>query len=133
MKKYFCYHCQEEVTPYGITCKKLRWLFCPKCLRRITDDGSGFYRICDYCGANIAPDAAACPKCGYIFDGQALAEQEQADFVRKIRFYDVVLGIALLCTCFVVAFALFYISFYILIFLGIAWILNWLFHKVRSI
>ena len=131
MKKYFCFHCQKEVQPIGLQAKKLNLLFCPKCLHRITDDGNGFYRICDNCGVNTAPSANICPKCGYIFDAQALSEQKQVDFIKKFRFYDVVFGIALISVGFIAAFVLFYISFYVLIFMIAVLLLGWLLNGFR--
>lgn len=132
MKKYFCFHCQKEVQPFGFKIKKLNLLFCPKCLHHITDDGNGFYRICDYCKANVSPKDSVCPKCGYVFDAQALAEQTQTDFLQKHSFYDVVLGIALISAGILFAMVLFYISFYVLIFMAAILLLNWLFSKFRE-
>ena len=60
MKKYFCFYCQQEVLPHRL----LKWRFCPHCKRLITDNGDGFYRICDNCGANMPTDASRCQKCG---------------------------------------------------------------------
>ncbi|MBR3501579.1 MAG: zinc ribbon domain-containing protein [Alphaproteobacteria bacterium] len=65
MKKFFCFYCQEEVEPKQI----LRWRFCPHCKRPMSDEGEGFYIVCDNCGANMPPLAENCLKCGHGFRG----------------------------------------------------------------
>ena len=61
MKKFYCFYCQKEVTPRRL----LKWRFCPDCRHYITDKGEGFYRICDYCGANMPVEATRCLKCNH--------------------------------------------------------------------
>lgn len=63
MKKFYCFHCQQDVEPHGFW--KIR--FCPKCRHFITDDGEGFYKVCDVCGANLPANASKCVRCSHIF------------------------------------------------------------------
>ena len=65
MKKFYCFNCQQEIEPKRI----LRWNFCPQCKRLTTDDGEGFYIVCDNCGANMPPLAKNCYNCGHGFHG----------------------------------------------------------------
>lgn len=60
MKKFYCFYCQQDVEPRRF----LKWRFCSKCGKYISDNGEGFYRVCDNCGANMPVDAAECYKCG---------------------------------------------------------------------
>lgn len=128
MKRYFCFHCQQEIEPY----KLFKWRFCPKCYHIITDQGDGFYRVCDVCGANMPTDAMKCLKCDNVFDENALVEKNMAAFIQKRKIYDVLIGAAVLCLAFMAAFALFYVSFYVLVIIFIAGIINWLFHAVKK-
>ena len=65
MKKFFCFNCQTEVIPQ----KFIKWNFCPHCKHYIRVSDSGFYRVCDKCGANMPADATYCRKCRLLFDG----------------------------------------------------------------
>lgn len=67
MKKYFCFNCQKDIIPRRVW----KWRFCPHCYRRVIDDGSGFYLVCDRCGANMPANAENCSKCGHGFYGHA--------------------------------------------------------------
>lgn len=109
MKRYFCFHCQKQVEPHHI----FKWRLCPHCHHRITDDGSGFYRVCDGCGANLASDSAQCLKCGKVFDGQALKEYQLADFFGKRSWFDILFGFGFISAAFLLFIFIFYVSFYI--------------------
>ncbi|MBR1825766.1 MAG: zinc ribbon domain-containing protein [Alphaproteobacteria bacterium] len=76
MKKYFCFYCQKEIKPE-------RWRFrfvCPHCGCYVTDDGSGFHKICDKCEAELPTDSAVCMKCGYHFSGENARKVHNFEF-----------------------------------------------------
>lgn len=120
MKKYFCFYCQKDVEPRSL----LKWRFCPFCKRLMKDNGDGFYRVCDICGANMPVDAANCPKCGA---GVAGALNKMPEILRKAsldNFFDVVFGIFMTIVTFLILIGILYASFYILLvalIVGAAW------------
>ncbi|MBP5215179.1 MAG: hypothetical protein J6039_01300 [Alphaproteobacteria bacterium] len=107
MKKFFCFYCQNYVSPF----KFFKWRFCPHCKRFMQDNGEGFYRVCDKCGANLPADATKCLKCGYHFGNtenqiskigvKGLAGWQQWLVNAVFLFVSIVLGVFVL-----------YISFY---------------------
>ena len=114
MKKFFCFHCQQEVTPYKI----LKWRVCPHCRRLMSDDGSGFYRECDKCGANMPSDAEFCLKCGHNLVGGADKNTDMDKFVsqwRKNMWQSSLLGALLFVCALVIMFVVLYFSFYFII------------------
>lgn len=114
MKKFFCFHCQQDVAPYKI----LKWRVCPHCHRLMSDDGSGFYRECDKCGANMPSDAEFCLKCGHNLVGGADKNTDMDKFVsqwRKNMWQSSLLGALLFVCALVIMFVVLYFSFYFII------------------
>ena len=108
MKKYFCFYCQQEIQPY----KLLKWRFCRHCKRLITDNGEGFYRVCDSCGANIPTDAFRCPKCG---TNTGLPQPPQTQMYSTANVWlNWLLRIALIILSLVISVGILYISFYLI-------------------
>ena len=107
MKKYYCFYCQQDVTPQTF----LWWRTCPHCRHKITDKGEGFYRVCERCGANMPVDAHYCVKCGNGADQNQLIERymqiKSPWMVRIIGAIAVALSVLL-------AFGIVYISFYLI-------------------
>ncbi len=117
MSKFYCFHCQKEVSPYHL----YRWRICPHCWHKITDNGAGFYLICDRCGANMPVDAQNCPKCGAGANGNPdilplptlFSQNWTAWLIRAaLLFFSIILTLGII-----------YISFYLMsIFFVIAFI-----------
>ena len=115
MKKFFCFHCQQDVEPYKI----LKWRICPNCRKLITDDGNGFYRVCDACGANMPSDGEYCLKCGHNLHGGPDKNPEMERFLSlyKRRFWaNGLLGICLVVLIFFMILGILYVSFYFVLF-----------------
>lgn len=108
MKKYFCFYCQEEVLPKRL----LKWRFCPHCKHLITDNGDGFYRVCNNCGANMTTDAAHCPKCGFA---TGLPEAPITPLQNNIdTWLDWLLRIGLVMLSLIISVGILYVSFYLI-------------------
>ncbi len=113
MKKYFCFHCQKEIEPFSFW----KWRFCPQCKRLITDDGEGFYMVCDKCGANLPPDAKRCLKCGHSFCGEKdIDVYAPKSFLFDNDWLSILIGAIALFFFTVVGLGVLYVSFYMLIF-----------------
>lgn len=106
MNKFFCFYCQQDVEPRRI----VKWKFCPNCKHYMSDDGSGFYRVCDNCEANMPSTAKSCLKCGYNFATGKI--EAPIDFKNSLMvWFTAALGIIF---ALVLLAALLYISFYLL-------------------
>ena len=127
MKKYFCFYCQKDVEPFGI----FKWKFCPHCRHRITDDGSGFYRVCENCGANMPTDAPRCLKCGRIFDAQAVQTELFEGIFKRRRWFDFIFGIGFIFLSLLAFIGIFYISFYVFFAALIIGVIAWIFNIFR--
>lgn len=113
MNKYFCFHCQKEVTPYSFW----KWRICPHCKRRITDTGNGFYMVCDKCGANLPPDAKQCLKCGHGLTGDKdICTYAPKSFLFDNDWPNLIVGIIALLLFTIIGLGVLYVSFYLLIF-----------------
>lgn len=115
MEKFFCFHCQQDVSPYKI----LKWRFCPHCRKLITDDGSGFYRVCDECGANMPSDGEYCIKCGHNLQGGADRDSDKDRILaicRRNLWKNGFIAAAFLLFVFLLILGILYISFYFVIF-----------------
>ena len=113
--EYFCFNCQKNVKPF----KLIKWHVCPHCKRFMNDDGSGFYRICDRCGANMPANAEFCLKCGHnLINGN----DENITFNQlKMMWYknlwkNSFIAVLMLILAVLFIFGLLYISFYVAIF-----------------
>ncbi len=129
MKKVYCFYCQQDVAPK----KFLWWRVCPECQHRLTDNGDGFYKVCDACGANMPVDAKVCVQCGKgaEIDGLpaalGLTDVKSVWLLWLIRIAAVVFSIIL-------AVGILYISFYlvfVLLALGLAFFVFQLFWPTR--
>lgn len=130
MEKLYCFNCQRDVRPF----KFFKWRFCPDCRRYMHDDGSGFYKVCDDCGANLPADAARCIKCGYKFYGDnAVKEYDFCWFNQS--WVNKLISALIVFISILAGFALVYVSFYLVLFIaaaGLVWfILNMLRIKMR--
>lgn len=109
MKKFYCYHCQNEVKPRGFW----PFRFCPDCRRRITDKGEGFYRVCDICGANLPAKAEECMRCGYNFKTEnAVKDFEFNAFLWRNSWFSWILVFLALIIGIIITLGVLYISFY---------------------
>ena len=109
MDKLFCFYCQEDVKPSGFW--KLK--FCPKCHQRLTDDGSGFYKVCDVCGANLPTDAKKCMHCGYNFVVEdAIADYQMGQFFSTSPWAAGFLAFLVLLACVAFILCILYVSIY---------------------
>ena len=131
MKKVYCFYCQQDVAPKSF----LWWRVCPECRRRLTDNGEGFYKVCDKCGANMPVDAKTCMQCGNgaeIGDLPAilgLTTVKSVWLLWLIRIAAVVFSVIL-------AVGILYISFYlvfVLLALGLAFFVFQLFWPARRL
>ncbi|MCQ2734543.1 MAG: hypothetical protein MJ212_01145 [Alphaproteobacteria bacterium] len=114
MKKYFCFHCQQDVTPYKI----LKWRICPQCKKIMSDTGDGFYRVCDKCGSNMPSDAQYCLQCGHNLIGGADKNTDMDKFMslwRKNMWQNSLLSILLLFSALLIVSVILYFSFYFII------------------
>lgn len=125
MKKIFCYHCQQEVKPYGFS--KLR--FCSQCYRRLTDDGKGFYRVCENCSANMPPDADCCLKCGHSLNSSA--DKIISPYSAKELILSWLLGIfAIIFGIFIIS-GILYISFNLIAVFLVFAAIYWLYYFIK--
>ena len=125
MRKFFCFYCQKYVEPRGFKLFRI----CPNCRRRITDNGEGFYKVCDVCGANLPANAKKCLCCGYHFNkGSAIENFEFSAFLERHIWLSWILLVLALVIGIVLMLGVIYVSFYvaaaILLFAGIALIFN---------
>ncbi len=125
MKNLYCFNCQKEVPAKGF------WgiNFCPFCRHRLTDNGEGFYLICNNCGANNPTNAKKCVKCGYLINGIENNEIENYPISRTVSsvlfdFFFLLGGIAFLALTL-------YLSFYLLFVFLILGIVYYFFSKIR--
>jgi ribosomal protein S26 len=113
MKKYFCFHCQKEVEPYSFW----KWRFCPHCKRRITDNGEGFYMVCDKCGANLPPDAKRCLKCGHTLYGEKdIDVYAPRSFLFDNDWLNLLAAAVFLLLFIIIGLGVLYVSFYMIFF-----------------
>ena len=113
MKKYFCFHCQKEVKPFSLW----KWRFCPLCKRKMTDNGEGFYMVCDRCGANLPPEAGRCLKCGQTFFGvQDINVYAPRSFLFDTDWLNWLVGAAVLFLAVIIGLGVLYVSFYLIFF-----------------
>lgn len=118
MKRYFCFHCQQDVTPYKI----LKWRVCPQCKKLMVDTGEGFYRVCDKCGANMPSEAEFCLKCGHNMVGGADKDIDMEKFMslwRKNMWQSSLLSIVFFIVALLILFAVLYFSFYFIVVLAV--------------
>ena len=130
MKKFFCFHCQQDVTPYKI----LKWRICPHCYKLITDDGSGFYRVCEVCGANMPSDGEYCLKCGHNLQGgedKNLEKEKIMAICRRRLWTNGFMAILFILPLFFVILGIFYISFYFVLFGFVFAIFATIFNYIR--
>lgn len=129
MKKYFCFHCQKEVEPYSFW----KWRFCPQCKRRITDNGEGFYMVCDKCGANLPPDAKRCLKCGYGLTGNKdIDAYAPKSFLFDTNWLNLIAGFIALFLFLIVGLGFLYVSVYLIIFFVFVGAIMFLFNLLRA-
>lgn len=134
MKKFYCFYCQKDVSPF----KFFKWRFCPDCKHYMCDNGEGFYKICDNCGANLPADAAHCIKCGYAFKGDS-AQKEYGSLPINLplnnSWIDAVISTIIVILSILAGIAILYLSFYAVLFIsgvGLVWfLLNALRIKMR--
>lgn len=128
MKKYFCFHCQKEVAPYSLW----KWRFCPQCKHRITDNGEGFYMVCDKCGASLPPDAKRCLKCGHGL----LGDKDIDVYAPKSLLFDtdwlnLIAGFIALFLFLIIGLGFLYVSVYLIIFFVFLGAIMFLFNLFR--
>lgn len=122
MKRFFCFYCQKEVEPHRL----LRWRFCPQCKRLITDNGDGFYRVCDNCGANMPVDVAHCPKCGR---STGMPETVPTTLFKQPNvWFSWLIRIALIILSLVLSVGILYVSFYLIFAFFVIGLAFWLFN-----
>lgn len=126
MKKFFCFRCQKEVKPHSLG----KWRFCPECFRLMTDNGEGLYLICDKCGANMAPDAHYCPKCGSGANGYPDVEF-LPEILRK-SWLDWLMQGVLLFISILLTIGILYVSFYLIIFFFAACLVYFIYNSLRQ-
>lgn len=134
MKKYFCFYCQKDVSPYKI----LKWRFCPHCRKLITDDGNGFYRVCDECGANMSSTSEYCLKCGHNLQGGAdrdLDRDKIMSICRRSLWANRFIAISFILLVFILILGIIYVSFYFImfgaVFMVIAAIINYIWNLIK--
>jgi len=134
VKKFYCFYCQKDVQPF----KFFKWRFCPTCKRYMSDDGEGFYKICDRCEANMPTDAAHCLKCGYAFEGDN-ARKEYGNLPVNLPlgkgWSEAFVSTVIVILSILAGLAVLYLSFYAVLFIivvGFVWfLLNMLRIKMR--
>lgn len=128
MKKYFCFHCQKDVTPYSFW----KWRFCPHCKRRITDNGEGFYMVCDKCGANLPPNAGQCLKCGQRLSGNKdIDVYAPKSLLFDTNWFNLIVGFIALFLFLVIGLGFLYVSVYLIIFFVFLGAIMFLFNLLR--
>jgi ribosomal protein L40E len=80
----------------------------------MTDDGEGFYRICNYCDANMPADASKCVKCGQN-TGLPAEKKRITDFNHLPQWIVWLLHIAVFILLLGFSVVILYFSFYLLI------------------
>lgn len=110
MKKVYCFHCQQDITPY----KVWKWNICPRCFRPTPDDGSGLYLVCDNCGANMPSDAKYCPKCGYSPFGLPPRLLSASDHLNGRNVLQQIIRFGALFLSLLLSVGVLYLSFYLL-------------------
>lgn len=128
MKKFYCFYCQQDVKPRGF------WPFriCPNCNRRMSDDGSGFYKVCDVCGANLPTNAHKCVRCGYNFNLQnAVENYEMGAFFNSNAWISWIFIVLALAVSIVAAFGLLYVMLYVIGIMAIFALVVFLFNLLR--
>ena len=129
MKRFFCFHCQENIEPLGFW--KLR--FCPKCKRYVTDTGEGFYKVCDSCGANLPPNAEKCLKCGHFTEMQNTMEKYGFNtYVYENSWLTWLLAAAAFVIALILAVGLLYVSFYVVAVVFVFALIMVLFNIIRA-
>ena len=121
MKNCYCFYCQENVKPLGF--RKIK--FCPKCKHYMTDDGEGFYKVCDDCGANMPTDAAQCLKCGYNFKGDNALREYGFNTIKQ-TWIERIISVFIVFLSILVGISVLYLSFYVFLFVfvvGLVWFL----------
>lgn len=126
MKKFFCFHCQTQVNPFSFW----KYKICPQCKHLISDDGEGFYMVCDKCGANLPPDAQNCLKCGHsLYGGQDI----------DVKTYDLDYGVLnwvitglLFILSVIIGIGVLYISFYAIFFIVFIGLVMFIFNLLKS-
>lgn len=130
MKKYFCFHCQKEVEPFSF----FKWRFCRVCKRIITDNGDGFYMVCDKCGANLPPEAKRCLKCGHGFYGEKDVDTyAPKSFLFDTNWLNWLVGIFALFLCIIIGLGVLYISFYFIIAFAVVGAVMFMFNLLRGL
>ena len=125
MKKVYCFYCQQDVMPKRF----LLWQICPHCHHRLTDNGEGFYRVCERCGANMPVNAHQCVKCGNTIGP---AQNQIETFIPKqyAPWLIWLLRVAAIFISLLISIGILYISFYlilVLFVLGLAYFIFQLF------
>lgn len=129
MKKYFCFHCQKEVEPYSFW----KWRFCRQCKRRITDNGEGFYMVCDKCGANLPPDAKHCLKCGHGLPGNKdIDTYAPKSLLFDTNWLNIIAAAISLFLLIVIGLGVLYVSFYLIFFFIFIGAVAFLFSLLRG-
>lgn len=126
MKKCYCFYCQENVEPRGF--RKLK--FCPQCKRFMSDEGEGFYKVCDNCGANMPTDAARCLKCGYTFKGDNALREYGFDTVKQ-TWVERIISVFIIFLSILVGLSVLYVSFYVVLFVLVAGAVWFLLNMLR--
>lgn len=108
MEKFYCFHCQKEVSPKKIW----RWRFCPHCRHKIIDSGEGLYLICDNCGADNPVNAKSCIKCGYGLNGGENSEVCVYDKIKASAWWQVLIDALIVIVGLIFAIFVLYVSFY---------------------
>lgn len=109
MKKFYCFYCQEDVVPHGFW--KIH--FCPKCRRFMTDNGEGFYKVCDVCGANLPANATKCVRCNHLFAMEkAMDKYGFNTYVFKNNWMSLIFAVLAFVISIIAALGILYVSFY---------------------
>lgn len=128
MKKFFCFYCQQDVTPLGFW----KFRYCPNCRHHITDDGSGFYKVCDVCGANLPANAHKCIRCGYNFNVEdAIENYAVGSFFNANAWFSWLVICFVLFISVIAAFGLLYVIFYLVGIAAIFMLAVLLFNAIR--
>lgn len=127
MKKYFCFNCQQQVEPYSLW----KWRFCPRCKRYMTDDGEGFYLVCDKCGANLPPNAKHCLKCGHGLNGSKDVDiySENSPLGNLFAWFSLAL---MLFLSVIIGIGVLYVSFYVILFAIFFGLVMFIFNLLKS-
>lgn len=126
MKRFYCFHCQQEVEPkyfFGLR-------FCPLCRHFITDKGDGFYLVCDNCGADNPVGAKKCIKCDSPFNG--IDSDELTTSFTQSTWFRLLLNFLVIVCCIAFSVFILYISFYLIFALFVFGLISYFLTKINS-